>query len=568
MPLGIVLILALSPVAPAWSAAAGGIVLLTSPAAPVAGAPLRGIAVSERPRELSLAVIAPTGKTLAHSGERHGGPPYWWSVEATVGEPGVYRVCANDDVACEAVLVGDRPRPRRATNGRWPITREWNRATEDLYAAWVEHLFTDPLDADPSWHWLHEVTRQPERNFLYDHLGLGEDGEDGLRLEPDCSDLPYVLRAYFAWKLGLPFGYSECSRGADGDPPTCPRWHSALEPLGGGVDSLNGMQSFLQRLVDTVQSGAGRAPATDDRTDFYPTRLAADTLRPGTVYADPYGHMLLLVQRVPQTSTAAGMLLAVDAQPDGTVARKRYWRGNFLFALDPTLGSAGFKHFRPIVAEGGRLRPLDNAEIDASPYYGDYSLEQYDHGVEGFYDRVDVAISPRRLEPLARVSRYDRRPGRAGAGAAPLGRERRGLRGDASRHHRDAGGGRDLRDDRCMGGLRHAVARLAPVDRVRRGARVPGEGGGKPAALLPAAGTNPPPGQEAARRDAARRIDGAARRIYPQRRVELGRSRWPTCWRAPMRSRSATTPTTASRSAGAHRREARSSRPAGAARPS
>jgi hypothetical protein len=399
-PLGIVLILAISTIGPARTAAAGEVVLFTSPAAPVAGGRLRAIAVSERPRELALAVIAPTGETLGRGGERHGGPPYWWSVEVAAADPGVYRVCAIDDIACENVVVGDRPRRRRATNGAWPITRDWNRATEDLYAAWVEQLFTDPLDAAPSWHALHEVTRQPERNLLHDHLGLGEDGEDGLRLEPDCSDLPYVLRAYFAWKLGLPFGYSECSRGAGGLPPTCPRWHSALELPSGVVDSLNGMQRFLQRLVDAVQSGAGRAPASDDRTDFYPTRLAADTLRPGTVYADPYGHTLLLVQRVPQTATAAGMLLAVDAQPDGTVARKRYWRGNFLFALDPALGSAGFKHFRPIVAEGGRLRPLDNAEIDASPYYGDYSLEQYDLGVEGFYDRVDAVISPRRLEPL------------------------------------------------------------------------------------------------------------------------------------------------------------------------
>ena len=24
----------------------------------------------------------------------------------------------------------------------------------------------------------------------------------------DCADLPYMLRAYFAWKNGLPFAYS------------------------------------------------------------------------------------------------------------------------------------------------------------------------------------------------------------------------------------------------------------------------------------------------------------------------------------------------------------------------
>ena len=53
----------------------------------------------------------------------------------------------------------------------------------------------------------------------------------------------------------------------------------------------------------------------------------------------------------PQTGDAAGVFLAVDGQPDGTVARKRFWRGNFLFAQDPALGGPGFKRFRPIVAE-------------------------------------------------------------------------------------------------------------------------------------------------------------------------------------------------------------------------
>ena len=40
-------------------------------------------------------------------------------------------------------------------------------------------------------------------------------------------------------------------------------------------------------------------------------------------------------------ATRAGVFLAVDGQPDGTVARKRFWRGNFLFAQDPALGGPG-----------------------------------------------------------------------------------------------------------------------------------------------------------------------------------------------------------------------------------
>src|SRR5215813_11740504 len=29
----------------------------------------------------------------------------------------------------------------------------------------------------------------------------------GLRFKSDCADLPYYLRAYYAWKRGLPFAY-------------------------------------------------------------------------------------------------------------------------------------------------------------------------------------------------------------------------------------------------------------------------------------------------------------------------------------------------------------------------
>jgi hypothetical protein len=102
----------------------------------------------------------------------------------------------------------------------------------------------------------------------------------------------------------------------------------------------------------------------------------------------------VVVRRIPQTPAAPGLLLAVDAQPDGTVARKRYWRGNFLFAIDPALGDAGFKRFRPVVRDGGRLRALTNREILMQPGWGDFSLEQYQSGVEGFYDRVDDVLSP------------------------------------------------------------------------------------------------------------------------------------------------------------------------------
>jgi hypothetical protein len=163
-----------------------------------------------------------------------------------------------------------------------------------------------------------------------------------------------------------------------------------------------GFGHYLQYSVaDGVHSGAGRTRAADEGSDFYTVPLSEDNLRPGTVYADPYGHLLIIAKRVPQTEGNAGVFLAVDAQPDGTVARKRFWRGNFLFAQDPALGDPGFKRFRPIVRDkNGALRRLTVAEISKNPNYSDFSLEQTKLSVEGFYDKMDDVMSPAPLDPL------------------------------------------------------------------------------------------------------------------------------------------------------------------------
>jgi hypothetical protein len=326
-----------------------------------------------------------------------------------------------------------QPPPPRATSGSvWPLRDTWNRGTENLYSAWIEKLFDAPLDAELSWSALHEVLRDGSRNFLFNHLGLHED-EKGLIIRPDCADLPYFLRAYFAFKIGLPFGYSKCTRGGGGEPPKCPQWwnikneeppparpeqKTASTGVFGIFDEptappavrlptrppglVPGFGYYLGTTVaDGVQSGNGRTQASDDNTDYYSVALKEETLRPGTIYADPYGHVLVLARRVPQSDDTAGVLLAVDAQPDGTVARKRFWRGNFLFAQDPALGSPGFKRFRPIVREkGGGLRRLTNNEIAKNPQYGDFSLEQSQLGVEDFYDRMEDVMSPKPLDPL------------------------------------------------------------------------------------------------------------------------------------------------------------------------
>ena len=129
--------------------------------------------------------------------------------------------------------------------------------TENLYSAWIEKLFDAPLDAAPSWPALHDVLRDQSRNFLFNHLGLRED-EKGSIIRPDCADLPYFLRAYFAFKMGLPFGYSKCTRGGGGQAPKCPQWWNIAER--GAAAPRRPEQASPAGRAASASSACSRAP--------------------------------------------------------------------------------------------------------------------------------------------------------------------------------------------------------------------------------------------------------------------------------------------------------------------
>ena len=295
--------------------------MLPSPVAPWKGAPLRVLFAAEKPLEGEFSLIAPDGSVAAKSRERHGGPPYFWFAEVASPAAGTWhakltRDCAGDAARSRATspcAPTSRRRRSSAAGSVWPLRNTWNRATENLFSAWIEKLFDAPLDASPSWPALHDVLRDRSRNILFNHLGLGED-EMGMFIRPDCADLPYFLRAYFAFKMGLPFGYSKCTRGGGGAAAEVPavvqhcqsrrracrraRTKSRVERSCAEAAGARRRRSaeYLRTIADGVHSGSGRTAAADDNTDYYPVPLTQDTLRPGTVYADPYGHILMIVQ--------------------------------------------------------------------------------------------------------------------------------------------------------------------------------------------------------------------------------------------------------------------------------
>jgi len=391
-------------VSPGVDGGAGGAAVLASPETIGPGDRFRVLAAFEtEPKKVRVSASGPGGSLEPLRTRRGGGPPFWWAVEfRAAGGPGRYEVSVERDgmgaggAELDAVergkgVAGGGPGAGRAVPAGG---KGWTRESENLYSAWLEALFLED-DERGSWDALHEVLRDPARNVLYDHLGLGEDeagGRNAVDMVPDCADNPYFLRAYFAWKLGLPFGYFETSWGTVEAAPRGLRWFGSAG-LDGAGDRVGAFRRLLPRLMNVIHAGNGRTAFRSDDSDYYPLPLTRRDLRPGAVYADPYGHTLTIVRWVRQTSKRPGLLLAVDAQPDGTIGIKRFWRGNFLFATEEVVGEPGFKAFRPIVLEEGRPRLLANEEIRRSPDYGNYSLEQERMAPEAFYDRMERLIN-------------------------------------------------------------------------------------------------------------------------------------------------------------------------------
>ena len=388
--------------------------IFNAPRRPSAANPLSFVAVSAggADGDPSLAlVVYKDGQAVEAAPRRVGFEPLGVIATIAMAEVGTYRAIltrGGQPVACQDVDVELKARrPGKLKVGRDPVweTRiKWERDTENFYAVWVGHLFAAAREEELSWRRLGDVVRDPQRNLLYNYMGLNED-RDGLGLNPDCADFPYTLRAYFAWKLGLPMGMRQCRRGNPERAPTCSKnLETNSLPTEHG-DRVAAFKQFFRRLKAVIHSSSPRTAAGDEDSDLYPAALTRRSLRPGTVYADPYGHTMVIAQWHPQQGDQPGLLMTVDAQPDETVGQRVFWRGNFLFPPEESVSGAGWKRFRPLRWSGGEGVPWNDARIEAAKEdYGDVSAEQYEGGPEAFHERMDALINPR---PMTIASAVD-----------------------------------------------------------------------------------------------------------------------------------------------------------------
>jgi len=375
--------------------------VLVSPKTPQPGQTFHVMVTGGKSIQKTKITVSSSGGSIESVGSRTGdGLPYWRIDEFKAGVEGQYSVSV-DGKSVFKFTVSGKPE-QTVSNGVWKTVRGWDGKTEALYSAWINALFFD-ADERSSWTALHEVTQNKDRNFLHNYLSLGEDDANGkvrVLMEPDCADNPYYLRSYFSWKLGLPFGYHESDRGCLGRAPQPGRWITNSTAIS-KTHPTQKFNSFMRMVMNGVHSGTARAALKNENSDYYPVALTREALRPGVIYADPYGHTLILVRQISQTKKSPGVLLSVDAQPDGTVGIKRFWKGNFLFNTNPSevIGEPGFKAFRPIVEEKGNLRLLKTTEIKAEAGWIPFSIQQKGLDSNTFYHTMERVINPKPMDP-------------------------------------------------------------------------------------------------------------------------------------------------------------------------
>ncbi len=286
----------------------------------------------------------------------------------------------------------------------WQVRNEWSPYWESLYSMFVERLFDYPTDQDLTWNGLHLLLRDREHNLLYNYLGLGED--ERIKLFPDCAELSYTLRSYFAWKMGLPYAYTRCTRAEPKHPPLCEPAGDNLMPRAMlGRDDADDIGSFIRfttaEVGTSVSSSSGRTAPDDELGDYYPVRLTRRSLRPGTIFNDPYGHVLVVAGWQPQGAANYGVLIAADAQPDGTVGRRRFWRGSFLWKPDTRSGGAGFKAYRPALYDKTThlISRSTNDELQKRhTRWTRFDDRVYQGTADDFYRRMEGLINPRPLD--------------------------------------------------------------------------------------------------------------------------------------------------------------------------
>ncbi len=271
---------------------------------------------------------------------------------------------------------------------RWRIVKDhWSEADEEGFGKFVQAIGDSNCSSTES---CMRSAANPYRDT----------DPRGFDIDSDCAKFPYFLRAYYAWKNGLPFGFVNGVSGKGGDIRFSKAGNHAVSRFA-FIDHGNGIDgpSAMHQVMSSVTSATYRQPADEDKgvlPDYYSPQISPKSIRPGTAIYDVNGHATIVYRVDPD-----GRIHYMGASPDFSIARDVY---GAQFGQPPVALGGGFKNFRPLTLVGarrdeaghligGHIELAHNADIP------DFSLSQY-QGTDGkasdpvkakfTYDAVDL----------------------------------------------------------------------------------------------------------------------------------------------------------------------------------
>lgn len=210
---------------------------------------------------------------------------------------------------------------------------------------------------------------------------LKKPGDGNLNVFADCADLPMELRAYFAAKTGRPFQFvstAEANEGAD------VRYGKGIHPVAfRDMREFPTLQGLMSGVSASVHSGMFRMAGDVEATDTYPIDVTKDSVKPGVVFYDPNGHVLIVYK-----VEADGTVRLMDGHPDNSLT---FGILSEKFAVGGAAQGGGFRKFRPIAFDGRSFTRTPNARLTGSKYAWS-ATAQYGKG-RGYYDWVRERLS-------------------------------------------------------------------------------------------------------------------------------------------------------------------------------
>jgi hypothetical protein len=275
----------------------------------------------------------------------------------------------------------------------WRIVKDhWDAADEAGFSRFVTAIGDSGCSSSQS------CLRDPANPWRGSDRGF-------LDIDVDCAKLPYLLRAYYAWKNGLPFSYVDGVAGSRfGHTANRIVSRAGVIDHGGGIDA----PAAIRTLLDNVYSGTYRTDAAHESaiaSDFYSPALAPGSIRPGTLIYDTNAHVAMVYRVEDQ-----GRIYYMDAHPDFAISRSVYGPQ---FGQNPAALGGGLKNWRPQQLVGahweeGRLVG-GHYVLAANSQIADFSLVQY-FGTEagphwsyngaalGYYEYARAAVSGGRTD--------------------------------------------------------------------------------------------------------------------------------------------------------------------------